>query len=267
MPSRATQAPWVNLVARTTTSTRPVKKAPKVLIARERIMRRRAAAVALGLQMAVPVPDHAGLAEREGDEDADDVELDQLGRVGVVDPDEQDGGAGEQHDAVGEGEPVAAGVQLARQVAVLREDRAEQREAVVRGVRGQEQDQRGGRGEHDEEEACRRRRRRRPPGRSPGPGRSSAPTGTPSLSRSCAGFSAIFTSVAMARPMMPQNMVTARPPMQGERGRGVLALRLAEGGHAVADRLDAGERRAAGGEGAQQQEDQGEAGQALRARA
>lgn len=29
-----------------------------------------------------------------------------------------------------------------------------------------------------------------------------------------AGFSAILTSVAMARPMMPQNMVTARPPMR-----------------------------------------------------
>ena len=38
---------------------------------------------------------------------------------------------------------------------------------------------------------------------------------------------------------------------------------LAEGGHAVADGLDAGERGAAGGEGAKQQEDEGEAGQAL----
>ena len=66
--------------------------------------------------------------------------------------DEQDGGAGQQHDAVGEGEPVAAGVQLARQVAVLGEDRAEQREAVVRGVGGEEQHKRGGRGQDDEEE-------------------------------------------------------------------------------------------------------------------
>lgn len=48
MPSRATQAPWVNLVARTTTSTRPVKNAPKALIARERnILRRAAGSVSL----------------------------------------------------------------------------------------------------------------------------------------------------------------------------------------------------------------------------
>lgn len=46
-------------------------------------------------------------------------------------------------------------------------------------------------------------------------------------------------------------------------GRGVAALRLAEGGDAVADRLDAGERGAAGGEGAQQQEAEGESGEAL----
>ena len=137
----------MNLVSSTTTSTRPVKKAPKALIARERIMWRRSAWSVSVRQVPVPVPDHAGLAEREGDEDADDVELDQPGRVGAVDHDEQRGRAGQQHDAVGEGQPVAAGVQLAGQVAVLGEDRAEQREAVVRGVRGQEQDERGGGGE------------------------------------------------------------------------------------------------------------------------
>jgi hypothetical protein len=47
---------------------------------------------------------------------------------------------GEQQDAVAVDEPVAAGVQLARQEAVLREDRAEQREAVVRRVGGEDQD-------------------------------------------------------------------------------------------------------------------------------
>jgi hypothetical protein len=36
----------------------------------------------------VPVPDHADLAQREGDEHADDVELDELGDLGVVDDDE-----------------------------------------------------------------------------------------------------------------------------------------------------------------------------------
>ena len=48
--------------------------------------------------------------------------------------------AGEQQDAVAEDEPVAAGVQLARQEAVLREDRRQHREAVERGVGGQDQD-------------------------------------------------------------------------------------------------------------------------------
>ncbi len=43
MPSRATHAPWVNLVSSTTTSTRPVKVAPKALMARERCIRRRSA--------------------------------------------------------------------------------------------------------------------------------------------------------------------------------------------------------------------------------
>ncbi|CAM5733712.1 hypothetical protein SBADM41S_10783 [Streptomyces badius] len=110
--------------------------------------------VALGGQEAVPVPDHADLAEREGHEDADDVELDQPGRVGAVDDDQEHRRAGQEHDAVGEGQAVAAGVQLTRQVAVLGEDRAEQREAVVGGVGGEEEDQGGGGGEDDEEEGA-----------------------------------------------------------------------------------------------------------------
>ena len=64
-------------------------------------------------------------------------------RLGLERHDQHDGERGEEQDAVGEREPVAAGVQLARQVAVLGEDRAEHREAVERGVRGQDQDQRG----------------------------------------------------------------------------------------------------------------------------
>ena len=51
--------------------------------------RRRAPAVALGAQAPVPVPDHAGLAERERDEHADDVQLDQPGDVGVEGADQQ----------------------------------------------------------------------------------------------------------------------------------------------------------------------------------
>ncbi len=68
--------------------------------------------VLLDRQVAVPVPHHAGLAEREGDEDTDDVQLDEPGDAGVEDDDEGPRRAREQDDAVGEGEPVAPGVQL-----------------------------------------------------------------------------------------------------------------------------------------------------------
>jgi hypothetical protein len=61
---------------RTTTSTEPVIDRPIALITRDAASgggRR----LRLGPQPARPVPHHAGLAERERDEDADDVELDQ----------------------------------------------------------------------------------------------------------------------------------------------------------------------------------------------
>ncbi len=65
-------------------------------------------------QRAGPVADQADLAEGEGDEHADHVELDQRGDGGVEDEHEDDGGHGERDDAVGEGKAVAAGVQLPR---------------------------------------------------------------------------------------------------------------------------------------------------------
>ena len=52
-------------------------------------------------------------------------------------------------------EPVAARVQLSGQVAVLREHRAEQREAVERGVRRKHEDQRGRRLEEEEDDRVR----------------------------------------------------------------------------------------------------------------
>ena len=59
-----------------------------------------------------------------------------------------------------------------------------------------------------------------------------------------AGSSAIFTPVSRASAMRPMNMVTESTPEQQQRRRRVLRLRLAERRHAVADRLDAGQRRA-----------------------
>ena len=101
-------------------------------------------------QQPSPVPDHAGLAEGEGDEDTDDVELDQRGDVRVVDHQDHDRGRGEGDDAVRVDEAVAAGGQGLRRVAVGGEHRAEQRESVEGGVR-REQQHRGRRSLDDEE--------------------------------------------------------------------------------------------------------------------
>ena len=66
-----------------------------------------------------PVPHHAGLAERERDEDADDVELDQRGEVGLEDDQDDDRRRAPSSDhAVRVDQAVAAGVQRLGRVAV-----------------------------------------------------------------------------------------------------------------------------------------------------
>ena len=106
-------------------------------------MCRRTAGVGFHGQQPGPVPHHADLAERERDEHADDVELDQRGDLSLERDDERDRREGQEQDAVGERQPVTAGVQLTGQVAVLGQDRAQHREAVEGGVGGQHQDERG----------------------------------------------------------------------------------------------------------------------------
>ena len=103
--------------------------------------------VGLGAQQPGPVPDHADLTEREGREHAHDVQLDQRGDLRLEHHDERDRREGQEDDAVGEGEPVTAGVQLVRKVPVLRQDRTQHREAVESGVGRQDQDQRGDAGD------------------------------------------------------------------------------------------------------------------------
>ena len=85
---------------------------------RARWMRAALAPASVARRVAVPVPDHAGLAQRERGEHAEDVQLDQPGGRAVERVDQPAGDDREQDDAVGEGQPVAAGVQLARQEAV-----------------------------------------------------------------------------------------------------------------------------------------------------
>ena len=241
--------------------TMPVTTAPKALIARDVIIRRRLLGVGLGAEQAVPVPDHAGLADRERHEDADDVELDQRGHRGVVGVDQQARHGAEDDDPVAEREPVAARVELAGQVAVLREHGAEYREAVERGVGGEGQDQR--RHHRDVREAGREVAEHRAGdlGDRPGPGRR----------RPCRLQSNRWVSerrvgeLGLGDVGERDDAAEHRGRDHAEHqqgGRGVLALGLAEGRDAVADRLDPGQRGAAGGERPQQQEDEREAADA-----
>ena len=150
------------------------------------------------------------------------------------------GGGGQQQDAVGEHQPVAAVVQLAGQVAVPGQDRGQPGEAVERGVRGEDQDGRGGGLEQVEQHrACRRTPRRRS---------ARSPTGRRRAARG--------RRRATASTVMPPNSTTAMAPHHGQGGRGVAGLGLLERGHAVADRLHPGQRGAAGGERAHQQQHQ-----------
>jgi hypothetical protein len=54
------------------------------------------------------VPNHPGLAQGEGGENADDVELDELFEVCLEGDDEADGCQGEQDDPVAVDEPVSS---------------------------------------------------------------------------------------------------------------------------------------------------------------
>src|SRR5206468_6103198 len=90
-----------------------------------------------------PVAHHAGLREREGAEDPDDVELDQALDVGAERDHERDGRRGEDDGAVGVDEPVAQVAELARQEAIAREQAGQPREALERAGGGGEEDGEG----------------------------------------------------------------------------------------------------------------------------
>ena len=110
----AIQAPARNLVISTITSTTAVNVRPIALIDPRALHPAALGRVPLGLQVPGPVPDHAELAEVERDEDADDVELDQPGGLGVEGEDQHDRHHGQEHDAVAVGQPVAARAERAR---------------------------------------------------------------------------------------------------------------------------------------------------------
>jgi len=96
------------------------------------------------------MPHHPELGGGEGDEHPDDVELDEPRHLGVERDDQRHGADREEDDPVGEHEPVAPGVELARQELVPGEDRTEHREAVERRVGRQDQDEAGDGGDQVE---------------------------------------------------------------------------------------------------------------------
>ena len=152
MAAIAIQAPSRNLVTSTTISTAPVSTMPNALIARERIIWRRRPGSRWVRSSRFQCRIMPACDSVNDTNTPDDVELDQPGDLGLERHDQHHRGDRQEDDAVGERQPVAAGVQLAGQVAVLGEDRAEHREAVERGVRGQEQDQGGDRADHVEQD-------------------------------------------------------------------------------------------------------------------
>ena len=126
------QAPSTNLAWITSSVTIPVAVAPSAV--------HDGALAPAGLFEPQPAAHHACLGEREGGEDADDVEVDEGDDVGVEDPDQDGGQAGEHDDPVRVDEPVAEVHELAGEVAVAGEDGGQPREALVRRVGGEDED-------------------------------------------------------------------------------------------------------------------------------
>ena len=213
-------------------------------------------------QLARPVTHHAHLGEREGDEHAHDVELDETGRVGLEADEEGHGPQPQDDDAVGEGQAVAALGELAGQELVTGQDAGQHREPVEGGVGGQDQDQPGDGGDQVEHRA------------------EAGEDGGGDLSDRGVLVVGVSDRDAVAQELMGRVLHHAHadgagqvddahehqrgdPTQEQQRGGGVAGLGALEAGHAVGDRLHTGQGRAPRGEGPQDQEASGQAGQAL----
>ena len=174
---------------------------------------------------------------------------------------------GQEDDAVAEGQPVAAGVQLAREQVVPGQDRAEHREAVERGVGGEHEDQRRWSRRPGRTPAGSRRRAPWRSGRSPGPGRSRAPTGWPSCERAAvAGSSANRRCMTLASMMMLMSMVTAMAPSRASVVAAFLLLGILKAGTPLLIASTPVSAAQPEREGPQQQEGPGQPGEAARRR-
>ena len=200
------------------------------------------------LEQPRPMPDHPRLAQREREEDAEDVELDQPGDVGVEGDDQKRRDQREENDPVREHEAVAAVGELVREVVVAPEQGGEHREAVEGGVRGEDQDRRRERLQQVERRGVAERGEPDLADRRP----LLLAGGQPDQVRRILGHVDVRGDRERGDPGEHRDRERAH---DHERRRRIPALRLLEGGNPVRDRLDPGERGAAGGERAQDQED------------
>ena len=188
---------------------------------------------------AQPVAHHPGLRERECGEHADDVEVDQVVDIGVVDPDEERGRAGEHDDAVREDEPVAEVRELARDEAVAGEQRRKAGEPLVRRVRREDQTA-------NVKIWTTQYIHPAPPPAGKTARAICETTESVELGRACV----LHSEIGDADEDRDRDDAE-----HAERPRSVLRLRVTESVDAVRDRLDAGERARAGRERLQDEED------------
>ena len=174
---------------------------------------------------------HPGLRQREGREHAEGVQRDHRGDARAEHDDDDARGGGQRDDAVREHEPVPALGELPGHEGVARVEARQAREVGERGVRGEDQDQRRADLQDQEERAPDRRRCRRRPARS-----SRAPT--------CSRLRPAHLEPRREERHGEEARAEARPHPH-ERDLRVPPFGLAERRHAVRDRLDAGDRRAA----------------------
>jgi hypothetical protein len=189
----------------------------------------------------VVVLGHAEAGHRERGENADGVQRHQAVDVRVLDDQQRDRGDRQQDDRVGENQPVPALEQPAGQERVARDVAGQEREAVEARVAAGVEDEHGGQLHQVEQ---------RLPGER--------------VAEDHLGFLGEHRRVpdhvrgGMRRVRQPADARDkhAEDDALGDQHlAGVPALRRVERPHRVADRLDAGQRRAAVGERAQQRED------------
>ena len=197
-----------------------------------------------------------------GDEDADDVELDEASRLCLEADDQRDRGDGQDNDAIRVRQAVATAHHLVRQEGIARQDRREGRETVERSITGQHEDEPGD--DRDENEEDR------------------------SLPKHCGGDlgdrrvdrcflrdgralvgqlgRGVVDNFYAGRTGKHEDRNHHRSRDQTEhrqRGRRVARLGAAEHRHTIGDRLDAGEGRTARGERSHEQEGASESGKAV----